>query len=74
MLDLTSMIPKGILVLTFIAIVHASPIENKQLQLEEKISAFAVEDLNYRLNEDVLPINYKLTLEPFFEDVMSLLF
>lgn len=68
------MIPKGILVLTFIAIVHTSPIENKQLQLDEKISAFAVEDLNYRLNEDVLPINYKLTLEPFFEDVKSLLF
>ncbi|XP_070495806.1 membrane alanyl aminopeptidase [Chironomus tepperi] len=62
------MIPRGILVLAFIAFVHASPIENKQLQQEEKISAFAVEDLNYRLNEDVLPIHYKITLEPFFED------
>ena len=68
------MIARGILCLTFIAIVHASPIENKQLQLEDEISAFAVEDLNYRLNEDILPINYKLTLEPFFEDVKSLLF
>ena len=61
------MISKGVLILTFIAIVHASPIEFKQLEAE--ISPYAVEDINYRLNDDVLPINYKITLEPFFEDV-----
>ena len=65
--DLTGMITRGILVLTFIAIAYASPNEFKDLEAE--ISPFAVSDPNYRLNEDVLPINYKITLEPFFEDV-----
>jgi len=70
--DLTGMIARGILVLTFIAIAYGSPSEFKDLEAE--ISPFAVSDPNYRLNEDVLPIHYKLTLEPFFEDVKYRLF
>lgn len=44
------------------------------LDEEVKINPNAVEDLNYRLNDDVLPSHYKLKITPYFEHVSFCIF
>lgn len=39
--------------------------------LEVVLNPNAIEDLNYRLNGDVLPSNYNIKLTPYFENVAS---
>lgn len=53
----------AILFLTAIIYAGASPLENVV------IKANVEEDRNYRLEEDVLPSNYKIKLTPYFENV-----
>lgn len=47
------------------AAVHATSLD------EVEINAQAVEDLNYRLNDDVLPSHYKIEIKPYFENVSN---
>lgn len=52
-----------VLLLSVIFGVWAVPLDDVE------INAQAVEDLNYRLNDDVLPSHYKITIKPYFENV-----
>lgn len=66
------MITRGILFLTLIGTIFGSPIEFKYLANDvEEVVPNAVENLNYRLPRNVIAENYKITLEPFFEDVRN---
>lgn len=55
-----------------IGIVVSSPVEFKPFDTE--IAPAAAEDVNYRLNRDVLPLRYDLKLTPYFKNVSLLLY
>jgi hypothetical protein len=56
-----------VLLLSVIFDVWAVPLDD-----DVEINPNAVEDLNYRLNHDVLPSLYKLEITPYFENVSSI--
>lgn len=54
-----------VLLLSIIFGVWAAPLDDVE------INPNAVEDLNYRLSDDVLPSHYKIEITPYFENVSS---
>lgn len=53
----------AVIFLTAIIAASASPLEKVE------INPNAVEDINYRLDDSVLPSHYKIKLTPYFENV-----
>jgi len=62
-----NLIIKAVCILSFCgALISASPLEFRSLDTE--VQPFAEgDDIKYRLNEDVIPSRYAITLKPFFQ-------